>query len=529
MKIIFYILAFVFTWSQLAVGQVSSQNRFVNPLDESLGIKRVAVAPFTDNVSNIYAKSLDGILRDSVRFDQQWALMDLPENIKSKYKFGFFDNNTSAITDLKRSSQVDALLIGHLIKGPSGIQINLQLISTQDAKVITQSEIKNFAGFSTKEVEEELIKLFRNLKDSLPYRAMILSRRGNQVTINVGNNYGLKANDEMTVVQFLKLNRHPKHQFIVSSEKEVIGKIQIFKVDDALSFATITFEKENGVIQAGSKVLGMEFKQYPLPVLGPDGKLMSSLESRADAQVAFGKNPTEWVPEPAPQFGRLGIYLGLGSHSHQTSLQTVGTIEGNNSVVPEIMAQGELWFSKEWQFGFKLRQSVFSYENDLTGSSPDKINGSLNQYDARLLYNVLFDNDFFGPKWQVGLGFSQSQFTVSKSSPLAFADHNYGGLYLNIGGSFPVSNEIPLNVGADLKYFITKSLAESDSNSTRGTEMNSFAVTSEYALSQKYRIRGELSFDYYASNLSGATDRTNAATDTSHRLTTLFLGVDYLF
>lgn len=510
-------------------GANSQLNRLISSVDESLNIKRVAVAPFTDNVSQIYANRLQPTLNELVAQDQQWSLINLPSDFQANYKVGSFNNNRNILSLLRKNQLIDAVITGHLIQGQKGIQIQLQIISTLDAQVLAQSELSDYKGFEITEIQAELRTLFKSLKDSLPYRAMILSRRGNQVTINLGKNYGLKEKDELTVVQFLKLNRHPKHQFVVSSEKEIIGKVQLFKVDAALAFGAITFEKETGVVQQNSKIIAPDFKSYTPPVLGPDGKILRDLEGKDGAQIAFGQNPEEWTPVPPPQFGRVGISLGLEQHAHKTNLQTAGGLTATQAFVPNIMFDAEMWFSANWTAGFRLRQSVFSLSNELSGSAPSTLNGSLNQYEGRVLYNVLLTDEFFGPKWILGAGFQQSQLNIDESTPLAYTSHNYGGMYLNLGGSFPVSETTPFNLGADLRYFITKSLSEGDTSGVGTVNMNSFSVHGTYQVNPRYQVKGEMLFEYFNASLNGSGSRADPATSTSHRMTTFFLGLEYLF
>lgn len=529
MRKIIGLFVFILLPTSFCFAQGSAANRLISAVDESLNIKRVAVAPFTDNVSRIYGLKLSTTLIDLVKKDQQWSLIELPSEAQKNYRVGSYNNNRGTLALFRQNQMIDAVITGHLVQGQKGIQIQLQIISTLDAQVLAQAELTNFPGFEINEVESELRTLFKTLKDSLPYRAMVLSRRGNQVTLNLGLNYGLKEKDELTVVQFLKLNRHPKHQFIVSSEKQVVGKIQLFKVDEALAFGSVTFEKEAGVIQANSKIMAPEFRSYDPPVLGPDGKLLRDLENRSDSEVAFGKNPEQWAPVAPPQFGKIGIALGLEQHSHKTNLETAGGINGDKAFVPNIMAHAEMWFSAQWTAGFRLRQSVFSMPNTLSGSTPSTVNGSLNQYDGRILYNILLNEEFFGPKWQIGGGIQQTQISVDETSPLAYTSHNYGGAYLNLGGSFPVSETIPLNLGAELRYFLTKSLSEGETSGVGTVNMNSFNVSGTYSVNSRYQIRGEMLFEYYNASLNGTGSRADPATSTSHRMTTFFLGLDYLF
>src|SRR5207253_5550013 len=126
---------------------------------------------------------------------------------------------------------------------------------------LLQEELTDYQGYEIADLEKQLQSMYEKLKARLPYRGMVLSRRGKEVTINLGYKMGIKNNDEISVVQFLKVNRHPKLKFLVSTEKEILGKLKVYKADESLSFAYVTYEREPGTVQANAKLLPLEFVQ----------------------------------------------------------------------------------------------------------------------------------------------------------------------------------------------------------------------------------------------------------------------------
>ncbi|MGZ3746010.1 MAG: hypothetical protein ACXWRE_01665 [Pseudobdellovibrionaceae bacterium] len=370
--------------------------------------------------------------------------------------------------------------------------------------------------------------MYEKIKARLPYRGMILSRRGQEVTINLGYKSGIKNNDEITVIQLLKLNRHPKLKFLISSEKEILGKIKVYKADEYLSFAYVTYEREPGTVQANAKLLPQEFIQYNEPVI-QNGQVISALENRSDRDLSYGANPKEWLPVEAPQYGRIAILAGLGNYAISTNLST-GAIDSSTTLAPEIIVKGELWLSSEWNVLYSLRQSVFNVSNSLAGSTPGRLNMSLSSYSVMGAYNFLMTEDFFGPKIQLSGGYSTYTSHSDQSTPLAFTNMNYGGLTLGLLGQFPLSTEVPLDLGAQINLFVSPGLSESvASGDSSKSSINQFGFFGVYHLKKRFKIRGELNLENYSSDFSGPGAGTHTSTNTTQQLTSFMGGIEYLF
>ncbi|MNJ93532.1 hypothetical protein D3C87_112140 [compost metagenome] len=510
------------------MAQTNSQNIFVSAADQDLNIKSIVITPTTDNVSGIYAKPVEEYLRFLVNEDKQWSLADYPKNIS--VKTDLLDENPSDVKKIMTAANAEAVLSSRLIKGPRGLSITLTLYVGRDGLPLLQEVLSDYKGFEINDVKFEVKRLFDNLKNKMPFRATIMSRRGQQVTLSLGSAYGLKPGMNVSVVQVLKINRHPKLNFMIGTEKEVLGRVQLFKVEPYLSFGSIVMEKESGVITVGSKILPEEYIKYPTPVVTPGGKVLQDLSARPDKDVAFGDSPQEWRPEAPPQYGKIELLAGISSYTQNVNLTSAGSISGDSNFTPNIAVRGELWINPEWYLGFNLRQAVYSLDNSLSGSTPGTLNGSMSQYGIHFGYNFLLSNEFFGPKLQVNLGYSNTTFAIDDSNPTAFTRMQYGGMVLGFAGQFPISEEVPIDLGAKFDFYLDPGLSENKSSgASSDNKINSFGFFLDYRLRPKFKIRGELLFDYYSSDFSGTGDRTDPATSASHKLTTFMGGVQWLF
>lgn len=509
--------------------QTNAQNTYVSAVDQDLAIKSIVLVPTTDNVGGIYSRPIEEEIRQLLNDDKQWSLAEMPKDLKIKSET--LDENPAEVQKILKAANSEAALTSKIIRGPKGLSITMTLFVGRDGLPLVQDALIDYKGFDLSEVKSEVRKQFENIKYKMPFRASVLSRRGNQVTVNLGSNYGLKTNSHVSVVQIVKVNRHPKLQFMVSTEKEVLGRVRLFKVEPFLSFGYVEMEKEPGVISVGSKVLPDEFVKYSNPVYTASGKVLQDVTTRPDKDVAFGDNPQEWLPESDPQYGKVQLLAGLSQYTQNEKLDTVGSVSGSNNMAPNLMVRGELWLNTEWFMGALLRQSVFSMDNDLAGSTPGNLNMSMAQYGVSVGYNFLLTSDYFGPKLQFTGGYQNTTFSVDQSTPTAFTKMQYGGLLLGLAGQFPVSDELPVDIGAKFDLYLNPSLSETGktSGSSSDNKINSFGFFVDYRMQKRFKIHGELLFEYYDSDFSGTGTRENSATSISHRMTTLFGGVEYSF
>ncbi|HRO68331.1 MAG TPA: hypothetical protein PL182_12250 [Pseudobdellovibrionaceae bacterium] len=254
-----------------------------------MSIQRVAVFPMTDNLSGIYAGPLTESLKSRLSMDPRWSLVET-----RNFSLGA-EESADRIREAMKVLKADAVLTGRVQKGPAGLTLRLTLYAGSEGLPLLAEEAVEPRQFSTDRMNFLLKESLQRLRDRLPFHGIVSSRRGQQVTINLGRNSGLRDGDTVDVIQILKVNRHPKLNFMISTDKEILGKARIFKADEELSFANLIYEKEAGVVVPGLKVLA------PRPIVYAEPVTAGGTSARADAPLAFGEKPIEWLPEPTPR------------------------------------------------------------------------------------------------------------------------------------------------------------------------------------------------------------------------------------
>jgi hypothetical protein len=488
-----------------------------NSIDAAVSIRDVTIAPLSDNVSNIYAVPMTEHLRTVVEDDRQWPLKKYPTGESSTVEA--FEDNPKAVQSLLKKAAADTLLAGRITKGPNGINIKLNLFSANDGQLLAQEILQDYSGFEVKDLKIQLENIYAKLKSKLPYGGVVLSRKGNLVTINAGFRQGLQQGQDVSIIQILKINRHPRFKFIISAEKEIIGKIRINKAEESLSFGDITLERTEGVIQPAMKIMPVTYVAYsPKPTDG----------------IVSTDNAREWVPKPSPSFGMVGLMLGIGNNKLSNTVNSIGAVEGTNTFAPMIRVNGELWLTTNWFMGLDLRQYLFSVENGYAGSTPREITVSALQTSLQLGYNLLMTDEYFGPKFQFLGGYSKMTTTVDTSQPTAYTSLGVGGFALGIGGFIPLATEpedLPITLGAKLLFFLNNTVEESPVSSGAGSsgKITSFSAFGIYRWTEHMNIKGQLDYDLFSASFSGTGTRTPAASSWSHTMTTISGGIEYLF
>ncbi|MEZ0392515.1 MAG: hypothetical protein ACAH59_09880, partial [Pseudobdellovibrionaceae bacterium] len=496
-------------------------------VDDSLSIKTVTVAPMVDNVSQIYAKPLTSQLRSIVGSDRQWDLRTYPDSIKNTPEE--FEDKPEVVKEALRKAGTDALISSRLTKGPNGISIKLNLFLAQDGLLLAQETLQDYSGFEISDLRRQLNELYGRMKSRLPYTGILLSRKNQQVTVNLGSDQGLKAGDEISVIQIIKVNRHPRFHFVVSAEKEIIGKVLVDKADETLSFGTIVLERSENVLQPGMKVIPVNFVSYPATPKAGDGKLLNDVAQRPDSTVSLGDEPNEWVPDDAPSMGKVGFLLGLGSYAVNNTLQSVGAVNSSQTPTPSIHLDGEIWLTTHWFMAANLKQYILSLKNAYPGSGPGNIGVSSTQTTLQVGYNFLLHDKFFGPKFQLLGGYSKFSSTVDTSSPTAYTSLSFSGLAIGVAGSLPVSEEMPLTLGAKLMYYLNTDVSESPVSSglSSSGKITSFSAFGTYRWTEHMNIRGELMYDLFSASFSGTGSRgADSASSASHTITTMAGGIE---
>lgn len=514
------------------VANVEQAASYVSQIDEELTLRRVAILPVSDNVEGIYARPVEAQLNLLMKNSHRWDLVDssIAGSIPSVIEL---EESPTEVLRITRGLDADAIIGAAVSRGPNGLSIRMNLFSKRDGRILSQELLKNHPRYELPEIREQVTQLYKRMVARIPYAGLILSRQQNRVTINLGKSDGLTKEQVITAVQIISINRHPKFGFIVSSEKEILGRIKILKVDETLSFGAIIAEKERGAIRKFAKVSGLQQVTYPEPTRFDEGAGPGDLATRPDANVTFGKDPKEWLPVKPPSFGQVGMKLGIGNYTSSMNLSTGEALAAKSSLYPSLGLNGEMWLTPEWIVRAEMTQGVIVTSNPRAGSSPSTLNQSMSRYSLEFGYNFLLRDDFFGPKLFMTGGYSLYRMYVDDSSPRGLTTVNYSGFLVGLGGSFPIAEDKIWYVNGRLHLFLMAALEESPvtSGSSSKSTINDFALGVDRRIGQNFLVTGSVEISLYSSTFSGVGTRssTEYATTLSQNHLGMTGGLTYMF
>ncbi len=356
--------------------------KYTSKADQNILLRTITLAPVYDNLNGIYAKPVQKLLVDLLQTDKAWGFAEIVGHDQNKF-IENYDLYPDDVLDVLSKTNAQGLLTAFITKGPRGLNAKLKLFTHDQGLLLAEESIEDTATFEISKLRQQFVQMYQSLKNKLPYRGYVLSRRGLDVTISLGAINGVKAGQELTLAQIIKLNRHPKLKFLVGVEKEIIAKVIVKKADTYLSFAQITFEKETGVVDIGAKVLPTDFISYPLPEINKEGEVVGEKKTANSAPVNESKPTEESQPSPAEdqqtvanreelldRHNSLGIFTAQGvitQYSETNSMINGTEASSTQSFAPGVNL-GVLMYIQNGFFGEASYQtSSFSISNDLAG------------------------------------------------------------------------------------------------------------------------------------------------------------------
>ncbi len=561
-----FVLAFILTvagtLAQAQDGAATAKNKSPFPVkyrslvDQNILIKTVTLAPVYDNVNGIYSKPIQKLLIDLLQSDKAWGYAEI---VGAENKFiENYDLNPNDVLESLTKTNAQGLLTAFITKGPRGLSAKLKLFTHDEGLILLEESVDDFNAFEVSKLRNQFVQMYTNLKNKLPYRGYVLSRRGQDITVSVGTLNGARVGQELALAQIIKLNRHPKLKILIGVEKEIIAKAVVTKADEYLSFAQLTFEKETGVIDVGAKVLPVSFISYPQPLLNSEGGVIGDEKAGSKTKVAEQEStqPTEKNSDaPAKdnpavntdsaveahrnevlnRHNSMGSVLFQGvitQYGESSSLQNGSATNSSQSFAPGFNLGGRYNLYPGLFAEAAYQQNTFGLGNGLAGSAPFTVGMTYSKLSAFLGYDYTFteEEDEDGITFTGLLGLEQHKTTAETTTPTALTSTNTNSMVLKLRASLPITETMPLTVGGQFELAFSPTFSESPVNSgSASVNMTSFGFFASYELNEKFNIIGDLNLTSINTHFSGAATRANPAANAKMEITNQQFGIEYLF
>lgn len=506
MKSLFFIVLLCSTQSY---AQVQEQSSFYkSKIDEILTIKKIAILPATDNVGGIYARPIELTIKKIINENHHWDIVN-DDYIGPILTPTELEVNPEKAKSLVKNINADAAISAQAIKGPEGISIKLHLYLIKDGRLLSRSELNSSTHFEIKKIKLETKKLTEKVLQKIPYDGLVLSRIGKKVTLNVGYNDGIKPDQIVSVVQIIKANYHPKFKFLISTEKEILGKIKILKVDKTLSFGQIITEIDRLAIEKNAKIIGLTQIEYDNVSDIKGTSSINQLLSRTDSKISFGKKPKQWLPKKPPTFGSVSAGLGLGSFDSDIRREG-SSYKTSDSMGKNLSFNGDLWLTAKVNLHAEIKQGIVDS------------NSSAN-YNFLGGYVFRLGNSVWDSYVELLAGYSSYSVDVndfaSKKTNLT-----YSGLKLGVQGQVPITSDKKWAIGAKLFLYPSPSVSYSPKvENLSDVTANQFSIFGHKKIGEKLKVTTSIDTELYTSKFNGSTESS------SQKSTTLTTSMTYLF
>lgn len=533
----------------VAQAQDSAKNKNPFPVkyssiaDEKILLKTITLAPVYDNLGGVYSQPIQKLLIDLLQTDKSWGYATYVDDNKTKF-IENYDTNPNDVLETLIKSQAQGLMTAFITKGPRGLNAKLKLFTHDQGLILIEESIDDLNAFEISKLREYFVSMYQALKNKLPYRGYVLSRRGTEVTVSLGAVNGVKVGQELTIAQIIKLNRHPKLKTLVGVEKEIIARIQVYKVDAYLSFAKIVFEKETGVLTLGSKVLPEPNLNYPTPKLNAEGSVVSDTYANETAKQPTSSKPVENFNTESEEVyrereqlfdrhnstGSVTVQGVISQITDTHNLQSGATASSSQGFAPGLYLGTQIYILKNLFGTVGMQMNSSSVSNGLAGSTPQNMSYSYTTLSGAIGYDYNFEDDTDGIKFTGALGFNNYKTSVDDTLPVSLTSTETTAIALMLKASMSLAPDYPLNVGGQIDFSLSPSFSESPvSSGSASASITSLGFFAVYPINDKFNFKADLTILNIGAKFSGAATRPNPAGSTSLQTMSERFGIEYLF
>jgi len=216
----------------------------------------------TEDMGSIVAEWFITALVKTGRFDvvERAMLRKILEEQKMGLS-GIVDEQTA--TKLGKILGVKVIISGSVMKLQNIIEINARIIDVETASIIAAENVKATASTS---LQSLITQMSDKIVKNFPLEGYVVSREGDEVTIDLGKLAGVKADMEFMVFKEGRVIKHPKTGEVLDVEKIETGRLKITNVNSKIATSEITEENADSAIAVGQMVKSISGPLTPLEV-----------------------------------------------------------------------------------------------------------------------------------------------------------------------------------------------------------------------------------------------------------------------
>jgi hypothetical protein len=494
-------------------------------LDRQYALETVGFLKSYDNVDNLFADYVADAYRDYFSKQSRFVLQDLSKVdtvlTHSKVPYQKLIDDPQILSQVARTTRSQTIIRTKVEKEGPEYRFNLEWLHAPHmdriaSESFVMSEPRDGTAIGVGELKAQIGNALDRMVAKVPFKGMITGRDNNSVTLDIGQNAGLRAGDTLTIATLDEVKKHPLLKEIVEWVMTETGKVQIESVEDRIAFGRVISEEPGHQIARYQKV-----KQIITAQTTPEPKVIN-------------ETPEANHSNEPPRLGFINGGLWIGGLSRDYSVTNNGANDGQTGggIFGGAKAEGELWFNREFFADMGFGYGVFHYSQTDTVSNQSTPAGGVGGHVSTFLldfgYDYLVTGDFFGPKGWAKLGYHSVSynFPISLGSPENTNPIGFHGLFLGLGGELPLTDQWGAILNLNFGVFTGASEDTAFLGSISGTSDVDFFIGGYYRLDPRITIRA--GFDIQANGADG-TSSTYGNSSVSQKVISFVPSLVYYF
>lgn len=375
-------------------------------LDRKFKLETIGLLRSADNIDGVLSDYISTQYEHFFNYNDRFTFTDLSSINSilesSKIPYQKLVQDPDVLRQLSKVAKIESLIRTQVTQYGSEYLFILDWIQTPDIHLIATEQ------FTVPTLQMELIaETFRqhmqNLLNQVPFVGQVTGRDNEWITVNIGRNAGVRPNDTFLLSTLDDVQKHPISKQIVHWKLSPTGKIIAEQVEESMTFCKILQEDQKEPIAQYQKITQIQHQPDPL---------LSVLDEKKEKK------------ESRPQMGWLSVGPSVGSHNWQFSSTSNAISNTGGGINFGAQVNSQLSLSQKWFLNANLGYSFLNfYQKDFisgfasAASQNGGVIGSLFSYQAKLGYSQpLFENDWFGPKGSLTLGYKSNAILLPYSS-----------------------------------------------------------------------------------------------------------------
>ena len=165
---------------------------------------------------------------------------------------GVLDASTAA--EIGKGIGVDAIVLGSVTRAGRNVSIDVRLIDTETAEIITaQDELSS--NTTIQELKEMIGRLTMKISNDLPLvEGYVIAVNGDELTLDIGMNKGVKKGMKCIIYREGQDIVHPITKKVLGKQTEELAEVKLHQVYSAYSIGKVT-SSSSSMFEIGNRVV----------------------------------------------------------------------------------------------------------------------------------------------------------------------------------------------------------------------------------------------------------------------------------